>query len=182
MIRCLVGLFSIVGASLLPGETKPTPAPKRDLSYNSEHVSAQKPEAQRQAFHLAEGFELDLVASEETGLPKPVMATFDDAGRLWSVTATMYPADKDETIWKQPGKDRIVVFDTPTQRGPQTPRVFADGMVLPMSVLPRGRGAFVAQGPEIIFLDDKDGDGRADDRRVLLRGFGTQDTHTLRTN
>lgn len=179
MTRCLVCLFSIVGASLLPAETKPAPKPKRDLSYNSEHVSAQTHEAQRQSFHLAEGFELELVASEETGLPKPVMATFDDAGRLWSVTATMYPADKDEAIWQQPGKDRIVVFDTPTQRGPQTPRVFADGMVLPMSVLPRGRGAFVAQGPEIVYLDDKDGDGRADDRRVLLRGFGTQDTHTL---
>lgn len=109
MTRCLVCLFSIVGASLLPAETKLAPKPKRDLSYNSEHVSAQTHEAQRQSFHLAEGFELELVASEETGLPKPVMATFDDAGRLWSVTATMYPADKDEAIWQQPGKDRIVV-------------------------------------------------------------------------
>ncbi len=169
-----------VAKSLVAPQAKPSdPKPKRDLSYNSEHVSAQTPEAQRQSFQLAEGFELDLVASEETGLPKPVMATFDDAGRLWSVTATMYPADKDEAIWQQPGKDRIVVFDTPTARSPQTPRVFADGMVLPMSVLPHGRGTFVAQGPEIVFLDDKDGDGRADDRRVLLRGFGTQDTHTL---
>lgn len=155
------------------------PATTIDISYNSTEVVALSAAEEQKRFHLAEGFEMELVASEETGLPKPVMTTFDDAGRLWSVTATMYPADKDEAIWKQPGKDRIVVFDTPTQRTPQKPRVFADGLVLPMSVLPHGRGAFVAQGPEIVFLDDKDGDGRADDRRVLLRGFGTQDTHTL---
>lgn len=157
----------------------PVSAPKRDISYNNTEVVALSAAEEQKRFQLAEGFEMELVASEETGLPKPVMATFDDAGRLWSVTATMYPADKDEAIWQQPGKDRIVVFDTPTQRTPQKPRVFADGLVLPMSVLPRGRGAFVAQGPEIFFIDDKDGDGRADERRVLLRGFGTQDTHTM---
>ena len=34
-------------------------------------------------------------------------------------------------------------------------------------------------GPEILFLDDRDGDGVADERRVLVKGFGVQDTHTL---
>ena len=134
---------------------------------------------QQKMFTLPDGFEVDLVASEETGLPKPVMVAFDDAGRMWSVTATMYPCDKDPEIWRHPGKDRVVVFDTPTARTQQTARVFADGLVMPLSVLPHGRGAYVAQGSEIFFLDDKDGDGRADDRKILLQGFGTQDTHTL---
>ncbi len=34
-------------------------------------------------------------------------------------------------------------------------------------------------GPEIFHLDDKNGDGKADDRRVLMKGFGVQDTHPL---
>ena len=130
-------------------------------------------------FTVPEGFEVELVASEETGLPKPTMVAFDDAGRMWSATATAYPCDKDNIIWTQPGKDRIVVFDTPTARTPQTARTFAEGMVMPVSLLPHGKGVFVAQGPEIFYLDDRDGDGHADERRVLAKGFGVQDTHTV---
>ena len=134
---------------------------------------------QRAAFTVPEGFVMELVASEETGLPKPAMTVFDDAGRLWSVTATEYPRDKEPGIWQQQGKDRVVVIDAPLGKGPHTPRTFASGMMMPLSVLPYGSGAFVAMGPEILFLDDKDHDGKADDRRVLVKGFGVQDTHTL---
>ncbi len=134
---------------------------------------------QQAAFTVPPGFVIELVASEETGLPKPAMTVFDDAGRLWSVTATDYPRDNDPGIWTRPGNDRVVIIDQPCTPGPHAVRTFADGMVMPLSVLPYGRGAFVAQGPEILFLEDRDGDGRADTRSVRLRGFGVQDTHTL---
>ncbi|MEY5027146.1 MAG: hypothetical protein RLZZ244_2674, partial [Verrucomicrobiota bacterium] len=146
---------------------------------NAVSAEALSPEAQRALFQVPEGFEIELVASEETGLPKPTMTVFDDSGRLWSASATAYPSDNDPKIWKTAGNDKVVVFDTPLRRGPQTPRVFADGLVMPMSVLPHGRGAYVALGPELVFMDDQDGDGKADARRVLLSGFGIQDTHTL---
>ncbi len=131
------------------------------------------------SFVLPPGFSMELVASEETGLPKPVSVAFDDAGRMWSVTATEYPRDNEPGIWKTAGRDRVVVFDAPFGPGPHQARVFADGMVMPLGVLPYRNGAIVAQGPEILFLEDSDGDGKADRRRVLLQGFGTQDTHTL---
>ena len=134
---------------------------------------------QRALFKVPEGFEIELVAGEEQGLPKPAMTAFDSAGRLWAVTATAYPCDNDPNIWKQPGKDRVVVIDHPTATAPQMARTFADGMVMPLSVLPSGNGAYVAQGPEILFIEDTDGDGRADSRKVLLSGYGVQDTHTL---
>ena len=138
------------------------------------------PNAQRESFTLPSDFSIELVASEETGLPKPITVTFDDAGRMWSVTATEYPRDKDPVAWTKPGRDKVVVFDTPTARTPQTPRVFADGMVMPTGVLPHGNGAFIAQGPELFFLNDTDGDGKADgEKRVLAQGFGVQDTHTV---
>ncbi len=157
------------------------PAPEEVKSGNVIDAVARSPEEERKAFTLPEGFTIELVASEETGLPKPTMCIFDNAGRLWSATATEYPRDKEPGIWSQPGKDRVVIFDHPCDReqGPQTPRTFADGMVMPLSVLPYKKGAYVAQGPEILFLDDTDGDGKADTRKVLLHGFGVQDTHTL---
>ena len=166
------------------GRAKPPIArgkqPKAEMKEgNAMDAQPKSPAEERAAFTLPEGFTIELVASEETGLPKPVMTVFDSAGRMWSVTATEYPRDQDPGIWKQPGKDRVVIFDTPCASGPQTPRTFADGLVMPLSVLPYGKGAFVAQGPEIVYWDDQDGDGKAEHRKVLLSGFGVQDTHTL---
>lgn len=157
----------------------PTPAASGLKEGNADTAIAKSPAEQRALFTVPDGFEIELVSSEEQGLPKPAMTAFDNAGRMWSVTATAYPCDNDPDIWKKPGKDRVVIFDRPTARGVQTPRTFADGMVMPLSVLPSGRGAYVAQGPEILYMEDTDGDGRADSRKVLLSGFGVQDTHTL---
>jgi putative membrane-bound dehydrogenase-like protein len=134
---------------------------------------------ERESFRLPAGFTIDLVASEDTGLSKPVAIAFDDAGRLWTTTATEYPRDRDPDVWTKPGQDRVLVFDQPHAPGPHQGRAFADGMVMPLGVLPYRNGAIVAQGPEMLFLEDRDGDGRADRREVLLSGFGVQDSHTL---
>lgn len=146
---------------------------------NNAEAQPRTPAEQLRSFRVPEGFVVELVASEETGLPKPVSLNFDDAGRLWTMTATEYPRDQDPDVWRKPGRDRIVVIDRPLGPGPHPVRTFADGMVLPMSVLPHRSGVIVAQGPEILFLNDSNGDGRADERHVLIHGFGVQDTHTL---
>ena len=146
---------------------------------NNEAAQPRPAVGQLKSFKLPAGFSVELVASEETGLPKPVSIAFDDAGRLWSMTATEYPRDQDPNIWKNPGKDRIVILEEPHKAGPHQARVWADGLVMPLSVLPYRNGAVVAQGPEMLFLEDTNGDGQADKRTVLIHGFGVQDTHTL---
>lgn len=151
----------------------------RDISYNAVNAKALTAEEQQKLFTLPEGFSIELVASEATGVPKPTSIAFDDAGRMWITTATEYPRDKDPEVWTKPGKDRVAVIDSPHLPGPQPVRTFADGLVMPLGVLPYGDGAFIAQGPEILFLEDTDKDGKADVRKVLIKGFGTQDTHTL---
>jgi glucose/arabinose dehydrogenase len=40
-------------------------------------------------------------------------------------------------------------------------------------------GLYVAQGTELLHLRDRDGDGRADERRIVLGGFGTADSHQM---
>ena len=164
---------------LAPPASAPGTKSKSIKEGNALEAEPQSPEAQRAAFRVPDGFEIELVASEKTGVPKPVSLAFDDTGRLWTQTATRLPRDREPAVWKQQGPDRIVVIDHPHRAEPQPTRVFASGMVMPMGVLPWGNGAIVAQGPEILRLADTDGDGVADDRTVLLRGFGVQDTHTL---
>ena len=40
----------------------------------------------------------------------------------------------------------------------------------------------MTQAPDTLFLKDTDGDGKADERKVLFTGFGTRDTHAGPTN
>jgi len=65
----------------------------------------------------------------------------------------------------------------PLPRYASKPRVFADGLAIPLGILPYKNGVYVQHGPDIVFLSDNDGDGRADKREVILTGFGVQDSH-----
>src|SRR5262249_3293752 len=104
-------------------------------------------------------------------------------GRLWSMTALEYPVDANENpaaakaLYASHARDKVLVWDHPERPGPQAPRVFADGLAIPLGVLPYRNGVYVQHGTEIVFLSDTDGDGRADQRQVILSGFGVQDSH-----
>ncbi len=140
-------------------------------------------EEERERFSLAPGFTAELVAADPD-VSKIVDISFDDAGRMWAVTAVEYPVDANETpeaaeIYQGGGRDRVLVFDTPCAPGRQVPRTFADGLAIPLAVLPTSDGVLVGQGPDILRLRDTDGDGKADQREVVLTGFGIQDSHLM---
>ncbi|TAJ18978.1 MAG: c-type cytochrome [Planctomycetota bacterium] len=134
-------------------------------------------------FELAPGLAAELVASEP-GAPKVVDIAFDDSARMWAITATEYPYDGNERAdaadkYKGGGGDRVLVFDDVWSKEPRAPRVYADGLFQPLAILPWRDGALVGHGPELLFLRDTDGDGRADAREVWLSGFGIEDSHLL---
>jgi len=147
--------------------------------------SPRTPNQQLTSFTVPDGFSVELVTSEETGLPKPITVQFDDAGRMWSMTATEYPMDANESqaqanaLWQNGGKDRVVIVDHPSKPGPHSARVFADGLAMPMGLLPWKNGVILGQGAEILFFEDVNRDGRADKRQSLLTGFGVQDSHLM---
>src|ERR1043165_8671979 len=71
------------------------------------------------AFSLPPGFEIELVASEKEGVGKPITVTWDDSGRLWTITALEYPLDGNEqpeaakALYEKGGRDNVLVFDRP---------------------------------------------------------------------
>jgi len=143
----------------------------------------QSPADEMSFLRVPDGFEVELVASEEQGVGKPITVTWDARGRMWTMTALEYPVDANESpamakaVFERGGRDRVLVFDEPNQAGPLTPRVFADGLAIPLGMLPVKDGALVQYGPEIRRYEDRDRDGRAEGFRTLLEGFGIQDSH-----
>src|SRR5690606_10692118 len=101
---------------------------------------------------------------------------FDERGRLWVASSSVYPQIKPG----QKADDKILVLeDTDGDGQADKTTVFADGLLIPTGVVPGDGGVYVANSTELIHLSDTDGDGRADRRRVVLSGFGTEDTHHL---
>ncbi|MSR65762.1 MAG: DUF1080 domain-containing protein [Pedosphaera sp.] len=137
-------------------------------------------------FTLPPCFEIELVAEESEGIGKFVTVDWDLHGNLWTMTALEYPVDANETpaiakeLYASRARDKVVVFDrdatSPTGYSSK-PRVFADGLAIPLGILPYKNGVYVQHGTEIVFLGDTDGDGHADKRDVILSGFGVQDSH-----
>ena len=160
------------------GAAPPTaPAPTEPLSAADE----------ARHFSLADGFTAELVLEEGTDPPNPsgkfVALAFDARGRLWTTTALEYPVDANESpeasrrLFASGGRDQVLVVDDPWAAKPSPPRVFADGLAIPLGVLPYRDGAFVHYGPEIRFYRDTNDDGRADAHETVLEGFGVQDSH-----
>jgi putative heme-binding domain-containing protein len=127
------------------------------------------------SFDVAPGFEVNLWA-ENPLLAKPIQMNFDPHGRLWVASSEVYPQIKPG----QEANDKIIVLeDTDGDGRADQSSVFADGLLIPTGVEPGDGGVYVGQSTELLHLKDLDGDGRADLRRVVLSGFGTEDTHHI---
>jgi putative membrane-bound dehydrogenase-like protein len=141
------------------------------------------PETEKASFKVPDGYELELVASEKEGVGKPITVAWDHAGRMWTMTALEYPVDANENaaaaeaLYQRGGSDKVLVFDEPWKPGPQTPRTFAEGLAIPLGILPWKDGALALYGHEIRYYEDRNKDGKADTHTTLLEGFGVQDSH-----
>src|SRR5438270_3417489 len=133
------------------------------------------PEIERKTFVVAPGFEVTLWAADPI-LAKPIQMNFDPQGRLWVASSEVYPQI-------QPGQvadDKVVILeDTDDDGKADKTTIFADKLLIPTGVEPGDGGAYVANSTELLHLADTDGDGKADARKVVLSGFGTEDTHHI---
>jgi mono/diheme cytochrome c family protein/glucose/arabinose dehydrogenase len=126
-------------------------------------------------FALAEpGFSIALAAAEPM-ISDPVSAVFDEDGRLWVVEMQSYMPNIDGEGELVPTSRVLILEDTDGDWIFDKATTFMDDLVLPRSVLPCYGGALVIAPPNLLFAKDTDGDGKADDIRTLLDGFGGLD-------
>lgn len=133
------------------------------------------PEVERKTFVVADGFEVNLFAADPQ-LHKPIQMNFDPQGRLWVAASEVYP----QIAPGQAASDKILILeDTNGDGTSDKTTVFADGLLIPTGVEPGDGGAYVANSTEVLHYRDTDGDGKADQSRIILSGFGTEDTHHI---
>ncbi len=123
---------------------------------------------------VPEGFHVEIVAAEPD-IMNPVAMAIDEQGRFWITESFEYPRRE-----PGPGRDRIKVLeDTDGDGAVDKVTVFAEGLNIPSGIAVGHGGVWVGNAPDILFLQDTDGDLKADTSEVIVTGFGRTDTHEL---
>jgi len=141
--------------------------------YAAEPVSPLSPEQAIEAMRLDPALSIELVASEPM-VQDPVAICWDAHGAMYVAEMGDYPA--------LPTGGRIKrLVDTDGDGRMDRATIFSADIAYPTSVLPHRDGILVTAAPDIVWLKDTDGDGVADQRKVILTGFG-EGNQQLRVN
>src|SRR5947209_6211677 len=154
-LACLLTLSRVTAAA--PSPAAPVPSPDEEKAQ----------------FDLAPGFEINLFAADPL-IDKPIQMNFDPSGRLWLVSSETYPQVK-------PGSkanDKVLVMQDDGTGHAKDVRVFADGLLIPTGIAYGHGGVYVANSTELLHFAEGP-DGKATSKRIVLSGFGTEDTHHI---
>lgn len=166
----LIACYSILVLSCSTQNKKPA------LTYSGEEPKVQNPlspEDSQKHIEVPKGFETILFASEPE-IINPISFTWDERGRLWVLQSMDYPHGLSNDV----GGDRITICEDTDNDGKADKFTdFATNQSLSTGIVIVKGGAIVAQAPNMVFLEDTDGDDKFDKRTILFDGFGTYDTH-----
>jgi putative membrane-bound dehydrogenase-like protein len=176
MRRSLLGPAAFLPLLLLTAraDDKPGDPPKGPLA----------PREELATFRVPKGFTVELVACEPD-IIDPVSMAFDEDGRLYVCEMPGYPNDGVGTdpdprrgpkitsgrIKRLEDKDGDGYFETCT--------LYAEGLRFPTGVMPWKGGVLVCNAPDLIYLEDTTGTGKADKRTVLYTGFDLKNIQQL---
>ncbi|MCA9063233.1 MAG: c-type cytochrome [Planctomycetaceae bacterium] len=152
----------------------------------------ESPEASLQSLHVADGLDVSLWASEPM-VKNPTAMDIDSRGRVWIAEGLNYRMKQRsfEGMNRVDGADQIkVLSDTDGDGKADRVTVFADNIFpVPLGLAVEevwqdgrqtGTRVYVGNSPDLLVLEDTNGDDVADKREVLLTGFrGIDSDHGL---
>ncbi|WP_425615336.1 PVC-type heme-binding CxxCH protein [Anatilimnocola sp. NA78] len=155
--------------------SKPAVPDSVDKDYSAElpRLDPLSPSEALGSFEIVPGFRLEQVAAEPL-VCDPVALAFDENSRLFVVEMRGYSENQSEKlscIRLLEDADGDGKFDKST--------IFADQLNWPTAIHCWKGGVFVADAPDLLYLKDTNGDGVADERKVVLTGFGTSNVQGL---
>jgi putative membrane-bound dehydrogenase-like protein len=128
---------------------------------------AVEPKDALKTFQIKKGFHLEIAACEPN-IASPVALSFDENGRFFVVEMIDYSERREET----PHLGRIRMLEDADGDGVyEKSTVFADNLPWPTAVFCYDGGIFVGATPDILYLKDTNGDGKADVRETVFTGF-----------
>jgi putative membrane-bound dehydrogenase-like protein len=171
MIRTFPTLIpgSLLATAILVGAT----AHGDDFADQLPRLAATEPAETIKNFEIAEGYDIQLVASEPL-VTSPVAIEWDADGALYVCEMRGYSENRDDRIsriTKLLDVDRDGIYDSSV--------VFADHLFWPTALFPYQGGLFVADAPDILYFSDQDGDSIADSKEVIYTGFSTGNVQGL---
>ncbi|MEM7385239.1 MAG: PVC-type heme-binding CxxCH protein [Verrucomicrobiota bacterium] len=162
--RKKAGRLIMVWAAIL-NTTASTEEPRIEASALP-RILPQSPEEALTSFQIKQGFSIELAASEPL-TTDPVAISFDGAGRLFTCEMRGYSERREAAL----GRIRMLTDDDGDGRYDRA-TTYAEGLKWPTAILCWDGGVFVGATPDIWYFKDKDGDGIADEKRVVFTGFG----------
>jgi putative membrane-bound dehydrogenase-like protein len=161
---------------------------QREYGFDNTRASGQpylKPEESLKRLRVPPEYEVKVFAAEPD-IINPIAFTVDERGRLWVVECYEYPRRTQKG--KKP-RDRIKILEDTTGSGKADKvTVWAEGKDLPVGFdLATGievghGGVYLGAAPYLFFLSGSGKSGKCEKQEILLRGFGSEDTHeTLNT-
>jgi putative membrane-bound dehydrogenase-like protein len=166
--------------SQIPNQKSPpspeprAPSPPRTAN-DWEMTKPLSPEDSLKAMQVRPGMKIELVAAEPL-IVDPVAFDWGPDGRLWVVEMRDYPSGitwkKEGDEFGKPGGRVKVLTDVDGDGKYDKAAIFLDDLPFPTGIKVWRKGILVTAAPEIIYAEDKDGDDKADEKKVLYRGFG----------
>lgn len=136
------------------------------------------PEESVKHIQIPVDFTLDVFA-HEPDVMHPIAMTWDERGRLFVLITKDYPNERKDTG----GSDYILICEDTDKDGKADKFTkFSDDLSIPTGLVFANGGIIVSQAPHMLFLQDTDGDDKADVKKILFSGFGTGDTHAGPSN
>src|SRR5688572_29358384 len=132
---------------------------------------ALKAEDALKTLRVAPGFRVEIVASDPL-LFDPVAMTIGPDGRMWVVEMRAYMPNVEGAGEDAPIGTIAVLEDTNKDGRMDKRTEFAGGLVLPRALALVADGLLVAEPPNLWFLRDTNGDGKADDKQQVANDYG----------
>ena len=145
----------------------------RDYAADLPRIQPTPPADALETFRIATGFRIEQVAAEPL-VVDPVAMAFDADGRLFVIEMRGYSEDDKDHL----GRVRVLE-DVDSDGKFDRSTIFAEGFSWPTAITCSRGGVFVGAAPDIFFLQDTDGDNRADLRQKVFSGFGRSNVQGL---
>lgn len=147
----------------------------------AEKAKALTPDQALAAFQLEAGLRIELVAAEPM-VVSPVAFAFDGPRRLYVVENRGYP-DPIKEGEVAPKIGRVALLEDTDGDGKFDRRnEFAADLSYPNGIMLWRGGVFVTCAPDIFYFKDTNGDGVADEKKVVLTGFSSSRTAQIRVS